>query len=1312
MQSIPFAASPTPSALPGVLLRTSLPAGALPSGVVTGDFNGDGKLDWVVANAGDNSLDLYLGNGDGTARLPVIIQLHGQAPVGLAAGDLNGDGKLDLVVAESDSQTIGVLFGNGDGTFQQEVEISLPVPPLAVAIADLNGDHHPDLLVGISSTSTELAYFAALLNNGSGRFGSPIFAPNPTPNEYVDADEFSVADVNGDGIPDVLVTGANAEGTTVQIFLGQGNGTFTAGELVDESGGPFRDVVNAVLADVNGDGCPDVVDVDTIALIHIFPGDCKGDFNNTTNIQVYGVGDIGFGLAVADLNGDGYPDIIVGGIPGGPGGGYGTETGDTVTVTFNNGTGHFGSTQVYRGDPGMYALAVADLHGNGHPDVITANQNANTTTVYVNNGSGAFGPPTGGYDGFEEGTPTSPTNAPDSGFVVADINGDGKPDLGLVEYGAGFGSPLNIAVMLNQGSGQFSAPILSPVISSNPPPSISDFVFADFRKTGQLDFLALVFNDGATSSPALLYAQNMGKGEFGTPVEIPFTTQGTFGLGAVCVGDFNNDGKLDFAVATGTGPAGASSQLTVYLGHGDGTFTQSYQVNFGPVLGNMSPWPEAVFVGDANGDGKQDIYVWLYDNIFGSGAPGGRDLIQFLGNGDGTFQPSRDVLQNLSAMTMVDLNHDGRLDVIDIESASTLIAEDNPGTAPPQVNVYLGQANGSFSAPTTYAPYSGNFDVFSGNNVTLAGGFATYFGDFNGDGNADVAVFQFDSLNGGPAYVQFLMGNGDGTFTPTFDVFGIGIQEIPDLTAPNLLGDGRSAFLQTPNYTASYQVLPATNAPAFQIQPLETPVFRSSDSQVIALDLPSASNTVVSLSASDPAVQIPPSATIPAGQLSVEVPFTLASGITQNRWFSITANAAGESQIAYDFPGRAIDSFTQVIAPPPLNTVQPGGISEIWSAGVQSNGDASGTFQTSCQGLPAGMTCEFQFGLDTFTLAGGGFQNLLFQIPVSSSTPGGTYTFNIVSTDGQTILTSPQTIQVVVPPPPMPAVSFSSTSVSFQSVLVGSTQMQTVLLTNTGAATLDITGITIPSGANAFTESNTCGPTLAANATCIITVALNAKSVGSPTGSLSVADNVTGSPQTVSLSASVGDLTIQPAAGAATTITVPAGTPAVFSLQVAPNNYGAGVGIGCTGTISLGTCTVQPASINLSGPNTPAAFQVTVTSTAATGAAVIPSQHPQNTLLLLLSLAFLVLFAATAATLAGTTRARLPARCARVAAPLLAGALLLASSGCGDGSGGGGGTGPGGGRGNPGTPPGSYTFTVTANAGGALRSFQITVVVQ
>jgi len=100
--------------LPGILQRASLPAGALPTGIVTGDFNGDGKLDWVVANGGDNTLYVYLGNGDGTSRPPAIIALAGQSPVGIAAGDLNGDGKLDLAVVEADSNTVGVLFGNGD----------------------------------------------------------------------------------------------------------------------------------------------------------------------------------------------------------------------------------------------------------------------------------------------------------------------------------------------------------------------------------------------------------------------------------------------------------------------------------------------------------------------------------------------------------------------------------------------------------------------------------------------------------------------------------------------------------------------------------------------------------------------------------------------------------------------------------------------------------------------------------------------------------------------------------------------------------------------------------------------------------------------------------------------------------------------------------------------------------------------------------------------------------------------------------------------------------------------------------------------
>lgn len=1307
MQNTPLAPSPLPIGLPGVSLRTSLPAGALPSGVVIGDFNGDGKIDWVVANAGDNSLDLYLGNGDGTAQLPIIIAVLGQSPVAVATADLNDDGKLDLVVAEADSQTIGVLFGNGNGTFQPEVEIVLPASPLAVSVADVNGDGHPDLLVGISGDDTENTYFAALLNSGTGQFESPIYAPNPTPGEIVETEELSIADSNHDGIPDVLVTGVNAEGTIVQSYLGHGDGTFTAGEVVDESDA-VRDVLNAVLADVDGDGCADVIDVDTSALVNIYPGDCKGDFDNTTSREVYGIGDIGFGLAVADVNGDGHPDIVVGGIPGGGGGGFGTETGDTVTIRLNDGTGHFGRAQIYRGDPGMFALVVADLQKNGHSDVITANQNANTTTVYVNNGSEGFGTPEGGYDGFEEGAPTSPDNPPDSRFIVADINGDGRPDLGLVESAEGSASELNITVMLNQGNGQFSSPIRSAAISSNPFLRVGDFVFANFRKTGQSDFLAEVFDDSGSSAPQLVYAQNVGNGQFGTAVQIPFPTQGDFGFGAISVGDFNNDGNLDFAVATGTGSGATVSQLTVYLGHGDGTFTQSSQVNFGSQSENITPFPETVFVGDANGDGKQDIYVWQFDNTFGSGS-GGRDLFEFLGNGDGTFQTPRDVLQNLSAMTMADLNHDGRLDVIDIESGSTLLGEGEPGTAVPQVNVYLGQANGSFGLPTNYTPYNGIFDVFTGNNVTESGGFPTYFGDFNADGNLDVALFQFDSLGDGPAYVQFLMGNGDGTFMPTYDIFGLGIRGIPDLTAPNLLGDGRAALLQTPNYTASYQVLPAANAPSFQIQPLETPVLGNSDSLTIALNVPSASNTAVALSASDAGIQIPSLATIPAGQLSVQVPFTLGSGLVRNRWFSITAQAGGETQIAYDFPGNAIDSFTQVVEPPPLDTVQPGQTSEIWGAGVQSNGDASGTFQTSCQGLPAGISCQFQFGLDTFSLAGNGFQNVLFQIVVSSSTPGGTYTFNVVSTDGQSTLTTPETIQVVVPPPPAPAVALSPTNIQFPIALVGTTQTETVSLSDTGTGPLDISGIAVQSGANgSLVQSNNCGSSLGAGTTCTITVTFDAISVGSSSTALTVTDNAAASPQSVPLSTAVADLAIQAAAGASTTVTVVAGTPAVFSLQLLPNNYSGEIGVTCSGSIPAGNCAVQPASITLNGNNnTPAGFQVTVTSTGGGGAAGMPSASPRNKVRLVLLLALLTMFAAgAAANSRRTARGQLLARFSRVAALLLAGTLLLTSWGCG------GGSGNGSNGGNPSTPRGTYVFTVSAFAGGGSRTLQITAVIQ
>ena len=94
-QQTPVGATP---AFAGFILPSSLPANFIPSSVATGDFNGDGNLDWVVANAGSSDLWLYLGKGDGTASLPIIIPLQGQSPSSVTAADLRKIGVLDLAV--------------------------------------------------------------------------------------------------------------------------------------------------------------------------------------------------------------------------------------------------------------------------------------------------------------------------------------------------------------------------------------------------------------------------------------------------------------------------------------------------------------------------------------------------------------------------------------------------------------------------------------------------------------------------------------------------------------------------------------------------------------------------------------------------------------------------------------------------------------------------------------------------------------------------------------------------------------------------------------------------------------------------------------------------------------------------------------------------------------------------------------------------------------------------------------------------------------------------------------------------------------
>lgn len=251
----------TPAASsPGIRFRPSIPAGETPVSVATGDFNNDGHMDYVIANGLTSDLWIYLGRGDGTFELPKIIPLtRGESPIYLVAADLRGNGKLDLVVAEFDTSTVGVLLGKGDGTFDFEKTYTLPQPPSALAIDDFNHDGKLDIAAVLYTVNNvaPVAYFATLLGDGTGTFGTPEI----TYNQGFDSTVMNISsgDVNNDGFPDVVIAGPGNENS--QIYLNNGDGTFRPGQVLMVNG-PADLLLDARLGDFDGDGCVDAAVAD------------------------------------------------------------------------------------------------------------------------------------------------------------------------------------------------------------------------------------------------------------------------------------------------------------------------------------------------------------------------------------------------------------------------------------------------------------------------------------------------------------------------------------------------------------------------------------------------------------------------------------------------------------------------------------------------------------------------------------------------------------------------------------------------------------------------------------------------------------------------------------------------------------------------------------------------------------------------------------------------------------------------------------------------------------------------------------------
>jgi hypothetical protein len=1011
--------------------------------------------------------------------------------------------------------------------------------PRAIVWGDFNGDGIPDLAVANRDSDTVTIF----LGNSNG-----TFRPGASFATGQDPIALATGDFNGDGKLDLVV--ADRASYTISILLGNGDGTF--GAHVDLPAGV--EPLSVAVGDFNSDGALDVVSANSAdGTISIFLGNGDGTFQSQVQ---YMVSSSPFAVAVADFNGDGNPDLAV------------TDAGaDTVSILLGNGDGTFQSPVSYvTGDTPLGVLA-ADFNGDGRPDLAVVNSQGNTVSVLLNNGDGTF-----------KSRVDYPVGLQPFAVVAGDFTGDGRLDLAVSNT-----SSNTVSILAGNGDGTFQSGAQYPTS-----PGPEGIAAADFNGDGRLDLATA--NETSDNASVLL--------------QIPVVTLVPTGLafGPVMLSGnsslpvtFTNSGSAALTI-TGISITGANSadysQLNncpssnVLAGGASCTIT----VTFTPIsIGDLTA---AVMLADSAGDSPQIV------GLDGVGVDPSVTLqpvsLTFAGEPIGYTSPAQTVSLTNTGNTSLTISSVAVTDTADFAQTNNciMLSPLAAGASCAIMVTFTPSTTGTLMAAvniTDNAPGSPQSVSLSGTGdpqpmVMLAPiklGFPNQMVDttslsksvtLTNNGMGALTISRFDiqgdflQTNDCGTTVQ---PNGTCTITVTFTPVQTGYRSGKVYITDDAMGSPQTFQMHgngiTPALTFSPTHYNFTEQPVGSKSPVATIVLKNTTSAV--LDVRSVA--ITGPNGGDYSQTNNCGSSLQAGaSCKIKVTFTPSALGPRVADITVMDNAGGSPQTvpligngtlpAVELVPPSLTFADQIVgsnSPPNTITLYNTGDAKLKISKLTITGPNEADFiiqNTSTCGstLAYGQNCMINV---TFNPTATGMRTAF--VSITDNAPGSPQTANLFGTGVA------------------PSVVLSPTSLTFAAQQVGTTSpSQTVILNNTGSATLTITALQI-TGTNKSDyniANNTCGGSVAEGANCAISVAFTPTASGARSASLSITDNAAGSPQTASLTGT----------GTAPAVTLFPGSLAFGNQDVGTTSAPLMVNVNNTGTAPLTVTGVGISGVN------------------------------------------------------------------------------------------------------------------------------------